>query len=64
MFKMQRNKDIVAVRSYVDSQNSFGAMIRSEWTVQFKVIDISSYSYQLTYANIDGNIYGEFLEMD
>lgn len=62
--KMQRNKDIVAVQSYVDSQNSFGAMIRSEWIVQFKVTDISSYSYQLIYANIDGNIYGEFLEMD
>lgn len=62
--KMARNKNIVAVQSYVDAQNSFGAMIRSEWTVQFKVIDISSYSYQLIYANIDGNIYGEFLEMD
>ena len=62
--KMARNKDIVAVQSYVDAQNSFGAMIRSEWIVQFKVIDISSYSYQLIYANIDGNIYGEFLEMD
>lgn len=62
--KMARNKDIVAVQSYVDSQNSFGAMIRSEWIVQFKVTDISSYSYQLIYANIDGNIYGEFLDMD
>lgn len=62
--KMQRNKDIVAVQSYVDSQNSFGAMIRSEWIVQFKVINISTYSYEIIYANIDGNVYGEFLEMD
>lgn len=62
--KMARNKDIVVVQSYVDSQNSFGAMIRSEWLVQFKVTDISSYSYQLVYANIDGNIYGEYLEID
>lgn len=62
--KMQRNKDIVAVQSYVDSQNSFGAMIRSEWIVQFKVINISTYSYEIIYANIDGNVYGEFLEID
>ncbi len=62
--KMARNKDIVAVQSYVDSQNSFGAMIRSEWLVQFKVLDISTYSYDIIYANIDGNIYGEYIDMD
>lgn len=62
--KMARNKDIVAVQSYVDSQNSFGAMVRSEWTVQFKVLNISTYSYEIIYANIDGSIYGEYIDMD
>lgn len=62
--KMARNKDIVAVQSYVDSQNSFGAMVRSEWTVQFRVLNISTYSYEIIYANIDGSIYGEYIDMD
>jgi hypothetical protein len=30
-----RKKDLVQVKSYVDSQNSFGAMIRSDFVVQF-----------------------------
>lgn len=62
--KMAKNKDIVAVQSYVDSQNSFGAMVRSEWTVQFRVLNISTYSYEIIYANIDGSIYGEYIDMD
>ena len=62
--KMQRNKDIIAVKSYVDAQNSFGATIRSEWLVEFKIIDLSTFSYEVVYINIDGEKSGEFIELD
>jgi len=48
---VSRNHDIVTVQSYVDSQNSFGAMIRSNFKAQ--------YSYEkkkLLYLDIDGNV--------
>lgn len=62
---MSKNGDIIAVQSYVDAENSFGAMIRSKWTVQFEVIDISTYSYNPLYVNIDGEtLYGEWVGME
>lgn len=61
---MQRNGDMVAVQSYVDSQNSFGAMVRSKWTVEFLVIDMDSFSYQTIYINIDGKTSGEFIDLN
>lgn len=33
-----RNGDIFIVSSYVDSENSFGATLRSGWTVEFKSV--------------------------
>ena len=62
--KMQRNKDMVIVQSYVDAQNSFGAIIRSQWQVEFKVIDLDSFSYEIIYINIDGTTAGEFIKLD
>lgn len=62
--KMQRNKDMVIVQSYVDAQNSFGAVIRSQWQVEFKVIDLDSFSYEIIYINIDGTTAGEFIKLD
>ena len=62
--KMQRNKDMVIVQSYVDAQNSFGSTIRSQWQVEFKVIDLDSFSYEIIYINIDGTIVGEFIKLD
>ncbi len=62
---MSKNEDIIAVQSYVDAENSFGAMIRSKWTVQFEVIDISTYSYTPLYVNVDGEVlYGEWIDME
>lgn len=61
---MQKDGNIVAVRSYVDAKNSFNAKIRSQWTVQFNVVDLSTYSYDLIYVNIDGEEYGTFVEMN
>lgn len=61
---IKKNGDIVAVQSYVDAKNSFNAKIRSKWTVQFQVIDMDSYSYNLLYINIDGESSGSFVDMD
>jgi hypothetical protein len=33
-YELSNQKDVWAVNGYVDSQNSFGAMIRSQWEVQ------------------------------
>lgn len=61
---MQKDGDIIVVQSYVDAQNSFGATVRSKWLVQFRVIDLKSYSYELMYLNIDGETSGEFVDMN
>ena len=61
---MQRKDDIIAVSSHVDAKNSFNAMVRSKWIVQFKVIDKSQFSYDLIYLDIDGEKHGEFIKMD
>lgn len=61
---MEKSGDIVAVQSYVDAKNSFNAVVRSKWTVQFRVTDMSTYSYELLYINIDGEKSGTYIEMD
>ncbi len=38
-YELSDQKDIWAVNGYVDSQNSFGAMIRSSWEVQLDYRD-------------------------
>ena len=60
---MKKSGDLVVVQSYVDAQNGFGAMIRTNYTVEFRVIDIDSFSYELVYANIDGNVTGTYIEI-
>lgn len=46
-----RKDDVITVSSYVDAQNAFGAVIRSEFILQF------SYSTQLcTYCQFDGEV--------
>ena len=61
---MQRNGNIVAVQSYVDAQNSYGAEIRSNWLVEFEVIDATSLSYNTLYINIDGQTSGDFISLE
>jgi hypothetical protein len=48
---MSKFKDVVTVQSWVDAQNSFGAMIRSQFTAQY-----SYSSEKLTYLEIDGKV--------
>lgn len=61
--KMARNEDVIAVQSYVDAQNSFGALTRSNYLVEFKIIDLDSYSYETIYLNIDGSESGEYIDL-
>lgn len=60
---MKKSGDLIVVQSYVDAQNGFGAMIRTNYTVEFRVIDIEAFSYELVYANIDGNVTGTYIEI-
>lgn len=60
---MKKNGNIVAVQSHVDAKNGFGAKIRSQWTVQFKVYDLHSFSYEPIYLNIDGTTVGKYIKM-
>lgn len=58
---MKKNGKLLTVSGYVDAQNSFGAKIRSNWTVQFKVIDLESFLYDVKYLNIDNQVlYGKY----
>lgn len=61
---MQRKGDIVGVQSYVDSKNALGAVVRNEWLVEFQVIDLSSFSYNTLYVQIDGEKSGEFVDLN
>lgn len=62
--RMGRNKDYVVVQGYVDATNSFGAQVRSEFVVEFIVIDLSNYSYEPVYINIDGQTSGEYVDIN
>lgn len=44
-----KDGDLVAVKSYVDATNGFGAKVRTEWVVQFTVVDLDNfYAIQTT----------------
>lgn len=60
---MKKSGDLVVVQSYVDAQNGLGAMMRTNYTVEFRVVDIDSFLYELVYANIDGNATGTYIEI-
>jgi len=55
---MSKSNNIVTVQSYVDAENSFGAMLRNNFTAQFSYV-----SQTLTYLEIAGKVvYGTFLK--
>lgn len=58
-----RNGDLVVVQGYVDSQNSFSAIIRSDFIVEFRVLDIESFAYELVFLQIDGETVGEYIDL-
>lgn len=52
---LTKKDNIVTVSSYVDSQNSFGATVRSSIVVQITMDDSGNGS--ITYAELDGEVY-------
>ena len=56
--------DVVSVQGYVDAQNAFGAEVRSEWLVQFVVLEMDTYTCEPIYINIDGKTTGEYIEFE
>lgn len=61
---MERNGALVVVQSYVDAKNSFNAKVRSNWTVEFIVYDLKSFSYEPVFIEIDGEKSGDFIDLD
>lgn len=53
-WKMSKKNNLVTVSSYVDAQNSFGAIIRSEFIIQVKMNDNGS--GKATYVQFDGEV--------
>ena len=61
---MGRKGHLVVVQSYVYSTNSFGAEIRSDFTVEMLVYDTENFIYDVVYLNIDGETSGEYVSLD
>lgn len=61
---MVKKDNVVAVQGYVDATNSFGGYVRSQWTVEFRVTDLDSFSYETIYINIDGQSSGTYIELN
>lgn len=54
-WSVSRDKDVVTVKSYVDSQNGFGAMIRSEFAVQMSYSTFACYYIQVNGESVYGS---------
>lgn len=53
-WQMAKNNNLVTVKSYVDAQNSFGAMIRSEFIIQAQMQDDGS--GKASYIQFEGKV--------
>lgn len=60
----QKKGNLIAIKGYVDAQNSYGVEIRSNYIVQFYVNDLDDLLYETTYVNIDGQEAGQFVNMN
>lgn len=56
--------NVVSVQGYVDAQNSFGAEIRSQWTVQYEITDFDNLLCNPLYVNIDGVESGTYTDLN
>ena len=61
---MGRKGHLVVVQSYVYSTNSFGAEVKSDFTVEMLVYDTDNFIYDVVYLNIDGETSGEYVSLD
>jgi len=55
--------DLIAVQSYVDGTNSFGASMRNKFLVEFYIIDKDTFSYEVQYIRIGNDEQGEFIDI-
>ena len=55
--------DLIAVQSYVDGINSFGASVRSKFIVEFYITDRDTFSYEIQYIRIGNDEQGEFIDI-
>ena len=55
---------IVAVQGYVTATNSFGAREKELYTVEFKPIDLSTYSYELLYLQVGSITQGTYIDLN
>lgn len=58
-----RKGDLIAVQSYVDGINSFGALVRSKFIVEFYIMDKDTFSYEIQYIRIGNDEQGEFIDI-
>lgn len=61
---MVKNDNLVAVQSYVEANNSFGQSVKTMYTVQFTVINLENWEYEVNYLNIGGEVVGDYTEME
>ncbi len=61
--KMARKGEYVAVQGYVIAINSFGVQIKNDFLVEFRVIDLDTYSYETVYLNIAGETSGTYIDL-
>lgn len=61
---MQRKGKMVGVQGYFDAQNTYGALIRSKYTIEFSVTDLDANIYKAVYIKIDDEIKGKWVELD
>ena len=58
------NGNVYAVQAYVDSKNRMGAKVREKYLVEFRVIDINTYSYDPIYVQIGNQKVGEYIDFE
>ena len=59
---INREAGLALVGGYVDSQNGFGAMIRTEFVLEFDISNPDS--YKLVFAKLGEETYGELIVVD
>ena len=51
------------VQGTVESQNIFGVMIKSNWLVEYQVINLDTFSYVPLYVNFDGEQARQYIDL-
>lgn len=63
-YRVAISDNLVLVQGHVDSQNSFGAMLRSEFIVELDVEDVNNFRYRVVYMQIGEYEYYNYIDAD